>query len=339
MGVRIHHIDNPTAPHWLPPKAQAAVRLIRKVIAVARLIKEWDIDLVDARLDSGMIYGVVAALFCRKPSVATLYQVSPGRKFPLWRLVRLSTINMTSAVITDSGVRQKEFRRWIWNPSGSAWHIPNGIAAPVATKSPEDVRVELGVPDDAGTRVIVQIAGLVPYKGQMVLLNAARIVLEREPRAFFLIIGYCRGQEDFKAQLLERCDQLGIAARVRICAYPGSIGDVWQLVDVHVHASLFDSLPNVVLEGMALAKPAVVTSVGGMAEAVENDQTGLVVPPNDPESLAEALLRCLQWPDEAKSFGLAAKARYDALYRPERMAAALGKCFDSVMSAASESRS
>jgi glycosyltransferase involved in cell wall biosynthesis len=332
-GIRVHQLSNPPRPAWLPPAGRSVVRLIRTVTAVARLIQEWQVDLVDARLDGGMITGVMASFITRRPSVSTLYDASPWRKYRLWRLFRAVTLNLTRAVITDSAVRQKELNRWIWNRSASAWNIPNGIPVPTPTRSAAEVRDELGLPRDAEMRIIAQIASLVPHKGQMILLDAAQRVIESEPRAFFLVVGYSDGEKQYEQLLLERAHQLGIADRVRICTYPGPIGDVWQLVDIHAHASIFDSLPNAILEGMALAKPAVVTSVGGIAEAVENDMTGLVVPSNDPAALAQALLRLMQKPDEARSLGAAAKARYESRYRPEAMARALEECFESVLKA------
>ncbi len=331
FGIRVHELNNLSSPAWLPARGRGVVRMIRNIRAVARLVREWQVDLVDARLDGGMIVGIPASVIARRPSVSTLYDANPWKKYPLWRLMRAATINLTGAVITDSAVRQAELKRWIWNRSGSAWNIPNGIPVPSPTRSAAVMRDELGLPRNDNIRIIAQIAALVPYKGQMILLDAVRTVLDNEPGAFFVMIGYCRGEKHYQQRLFERARALGIADHVRICGYPGPIGDIWQLVDIHVHASIFDSLPNAILEGMALGKPAVVTSVGGIVEAVENEKTGLVVPPNDARALAQALLRLLRKPEEAKTFGAAAKARYESRYRPEVMAQALGKCFQSAL--------
>jgi hypothetical protein len=57
----------------------------------------------------------------------------------------------------------------------------------------------------------------------------------------------------------------------------------WQLIDIHAHAAIIDSLPNAIMEGMSLAKPAVVTGVGGISTMVLDGKTGFVVPPHDPQ--------------------------------------------------------
>ncbi|MGA3009052.1 MAG: glycosyltransferase [Terracidiphilus sp.] len=330
-GARVLHLENPSTPEWLPPAGRAVVRLVRKVMALARLIHELEVDLVDARLNAGMYTGVLASVVAAKPSVSTLYDSVPWEKSRLWWLFRAVTINLTRAVITDSSVRQAELNRWIWIRPRNTFNIPNGIAIPVSTRSSPDVRHELGIPNEPEMRIIGQISAIVPYKGQMVLLDAARTVLNSDPHAFFLMVGYSRGQEQYLQRLRDRSVELGIAERVCICSYPGVIGDIWQLIDIHVHASIFDSLPNAILEGMALGKPAVVTAVGGIPEAVENEKTGLVVPINDPEALAQALLRLLRDPAKAKAMGQGARQRHHERYRTATMAQALEDCYESVL--------
>jgi glycosyltransferase involved in cell wall biosynthesis len=169
----------------------------------------------------------------------------------------------------------------------------------------------------------------------MVLLEAARSVLETFPDAFFLLIGYEKGSPGLKDRLERKALELGISDCVRITGYPGAIGDVWNIVDVHVHPTLFDSLPNAIIEGMSLGKPAVVTAVGGIPEAVIHNETGLVVPPGDAPKLAEAIRRLLTNPALAEEFGCAALRRYEERYQPEIMARKIESCFTEVINGCS----
>jgi glycosyltransferase involved in cell wall biosynthesis len=86
-------------------------------------------------------------------------------------------------------------------------------------------------------------------------------------------------------------------------------------------------LPSAIIEGMSLGKPAVVTSVGGIPEIVENDKTGRLVPPGDSKALSTALLRLLREPERAKRLGEEAKKRYEELYRPETITRRLENLF------------
>jgi len=168
---------------------------------------------------------------------------------------------------------------------------------------------------------------LVPYKGHAVVLEAARQILRRDPRVFFLFIGFARYGVDYIRELEQRAASLGIAERVRIAPYPGAIGDVWQLIDIHVHGTLWDSLPNAIIEGMSLAKPLVTTIVGGIPELVQPGKTGLLVPPRDSTALASALLQLLEKPDYAAQLGQAAFAVYRHEYTQEIMTRRLESLF------------
>ncbi|MGA7929424.1 MAG: glycosyltransferase family 4 protein [Candidatus Sulfotelmatobacter sp.] len=107
---------------------------------------------------------------------------------------------------------------------------------------------------------------------------------------FFLMVGYERSEEGYRELLFRRAASLGIADHVRVEGYPGPIGDVWNSIDIHVHASQFDSLPNALLEAMSLGKPSVITSVGGVPEVVNHKVNGFLAASNDSEQLAEGLL-------------------------------------------------
>jgi glycosyltransferase involved in cell wall biosynthesis len=160
-----------------------------------------------------------------------------------------------------------------------------------------------------------------------VFLEAAKLVLERNPGAFFLCIGHERQDRTFRAAMQARAEELGIAERVTIAAYDGPIGDVWQLIDIHAHASLFDSLPNAIIEGMSVAKASVVTDVGDVAKMVDDERTGIVVMPNDPAAFARALLRLIEAPDLRHRFAAAARARYLERHQPNAMAERLENLF------------
>jgi glycosyltransferase involved in cell wall biosynthesis len=330
-GICIHQLHDSPRVAILPWKVRTLVRLLSRIWTVARLARECQADLIDARLDGGMLVGIPAAILARRPSVVTLYDAWPYAAYPFWPVARAVFLNLTNAVITDSEVRRAELKRWILKPSGTTWCIPNGIPIPEPSRSATDVRKELNIPVEPDMKIIAQISSVVPYKGHLVLLEAARKVLASYPNAFFLLIGYSRHYPAYRQQVLHRIQELGIGGRVRVHGYPGPIGDIWQLVDIQVHASLFDSLPNAILEGMALGRPSVVTNVGGVTEAVQHEKTGLVVPPNDADSLARALLRVLTHPQEAAALGEAARARHKSYYGPGSMATALEDCYFSVI--------
>jgi len=163
-------------------------------------------------------------------------------------------------------------------------------------------------------------------KGQTILLRAARNILDHDRDVAFLIVGYA-SDPHYREGLKRLAQELGIAERVRVVSYPGSIGDAWRAIDIHVHASLLESQPIAVIEGMSLGKPAVVTSAGGIPEIVEHRRTGLIIPPGDSTALSVSVLELLKNRDLAKRLGDGARERYEQCHRPEMMAQALEAIF------------
>ena len=106
---------------------------------------------------------------------------------------------------------------------------------------------------------------------------------------------------------------------------------MWSVIDVHVHPSSIDSLPNAIIEGMSLGKPAVVSSVGAIPDHVEHGRTGLIVPPDDPAALADALLKVLGDSALAERLGRAAYGRYLERFTPEVTTREIERCFESMI--------
>jgi glycosyltransferase involved in cell wall biosynthesis len=184
---------------------------------------------------------------------------------------------------------------------------------------------------DRPLAIIGQVSSLLSYKGHLVLLDAAKQVIERHPECFFLMVGYERGEQGYRESLLRKAASLGIADHVRIAGYPGPIGDVWNIIDIHVHASHLDSLPNALLEAMSLGKPSVITSVGGVPEVVKHQVNGLLVPANDPERLAASLLLLMNNPSLRATIGHEAQSTYVKNFRPQVMTRQLEMAFDDMV--------
>jgi glycosyltransferase involved in cell wall biosynthesis len=88
-----------------------------------------------------------------------------------------------------------------------------------------------------------------------------------------------------------------------------------------------EGMPNVVIEAMAEAAPVVASRSAGIAEAIEDEVTGLLVPPGDPRAIADALQRLIETPERRRRMGLAARAvaaeRFEARQQSRRLERAL----------------
>jgi glycosyltransferase involved in cell wall biosynthesis len=291
--------------------AGVLARSTRKLI---RRIREDRVDVLDAHGGAACLVSTLASAVAGTQLAVTDYGTTlPPMMF--WPVLGRFVFSRANAVISDSEAKGEEMSKWILRRRRYVHIIPNGITPPTSTRSRREMLEYFGLPNEPGGRIVGQISGLNPHKGHAVLLRAIPKVLSSEPKTAFLIVGYAKQENsEYKRQLEQMAIDLRISDRVRICSYPGWIGDVWKVIDVQAHPALSDSLPNAIIEGMSLAKPAVVTNVGGIPTMVEHEITGLVVPPHDENALATALLRVIQDQDLAKQFADAAFARFSARY-------------------------
>jgi glycosyltransferase involved in cell wall biosynthesis len=334
-GVEVVDVDEPLRRRIMPSRRpgdvlRAGLTLRRMLSRLCRVIRERRIDLIDAQHATSALMGALAGTLTRRAVTLTEYYPyyfdRPGMR-TLGNLV----YRAADAFICDSKAHSDLINRWLWRPHPRSFVIPNGIPVPAVTRGNAEMRAELGIPADRSALVVGQVSRLVPHKGQRDLLRAARTVLAQFPDTWFVLTGYAGEDPPYLKQLRADARELGIEHRLRIVSWPGPIGDIWALIDIHVHASVEDSLPIAITEGMAFAKPAVVTDVGGVREMVTHEETGLVVPMHDAEAIAAGVLRLLREPETGCRLGAAAQARYRSRHRPEVMTRAIESIFLEVL--------
>jgi glycosyltransferase involved in cell wall biosynthesis len=306
---------------------RAAARLVRKVGKLRRLVQAWRPDVIDAHLEPAGLVGVLAGALTRTPSVVTVYAAVPLVPPPLWSVMGRLVFGFAHAVLTDSEARRHDIRCWMPSAAARVHVVPNGIAPPEATRTRSEMRARLGIPADPRVRVIGQVAALDRHKGHLHLLDAASIVCARAADVVFLLVGFPKNDPDYGDEVTHRIRSLGLGDRVRMTSYPGPIGDVWSAIDIQVHASTYDSLPNALIEGMSLGKPIVATTVGGIPDMLEDGRSALLVAPGDGGGLATALLRVLTDAPLATRIGAAAHDRYRVRHGAATMTRALEECF------------
>ncbi|PWU24738.1 MAG: hypothetical protein C5B48_04835 [Candidatus Rokuibacteriota bacterium] len=186
--------------------------------------------------------------------------------------------------------------------------IPNGIdpgrfALPAGASG---LRQELGLPP--ACPLIAAISRLSPSKGLEYFLQAARVIAAKRDDAHFLLVGEAAPWDrGYGEQLAAYVDRLGLTRRVIFTGLRLDVPRILSEITVSVLPSLTEGLSNVLLESMAAGVPVVATRVGGNPEAVEDEVTGLLVPPRDPGALATAILRMLDDRELATRFGLASR--------------------------------
>jgi glycosyltransferase involved in cell wall biosynthesis len=185
--------------------------------------------------------------------------------------------------------------------------IYNGIEMEPFQNLPakSELRNSLGFHSDA--LVFIVVANLYPYKGHMDLLNAFALIADKLPKNWQL---FCAGRSVNTLENLENHAKiLGLIDHVNFLGSRTDTAKLFAASDIAISSSHEEGLSNSVLEAMATGLPMVVTNVGGNAEAVQNMVTGLVVPPKNPEILANALLTVALDSKLRQTYGSAGKKR------------------------------
>ncbi len=147
--------------------------------------------------------------------------------------------------------------------------------------------------------VIVTIANLIGIKGINYFILAASLVLKEFPDAKFIIVG----EGPLLGELKKLSQELSIAQQVFFLGKRNDVHKILAICDIFVLASLTEAFGISIIEAMASRKPVVASKVGGIPEAVINNESGILVPPKDPEALSKAILFLLHNKDIAIQMG------------------------------------
>jgi glycosyltransferase involved in cell wall biosynthesis len=185
------------------------------------------------------------------------------------------------------------------------------------------LRSRFGIAEDE--RIVLSVGRLSREKAHIDLLEAFKHLRTTHPDLSLKLVLVGDGPE--RSRLEAAAESLGCQQHV---VFAGQVSDVqpfYAMADVFALPSLSEGSPNVLLEAMATNLPVVATAVGGVPEMVENSVSALLVPPNDPPSLAAALATLLTDKDLARRLVKKAATLVDTQYSPENYVRALAEIY------------
>lgn len=161
---------------------------------------------------------------------------------------------------------------------------------------------------------------IVHSKGQDVFIRAANIVLEKCPDVEFLIIGDDRESiySGYIQQVKTLVKDLKIGESVVFTGPVSDSVDILPKLDISVVPSRKEPFGRVIIESMACRKPVIATSIWGALDIV-TPETGILVPPDDPVKLAEAILLLVNSPEKRKKMGEAGYTRVKNHFTKDQM--------------------
>ncbi len=269
-----------------------------------RLLRQRRVDVVQPYLTPATLFGLLPALAARTPvKIVTErcgLRVKVSRRNSLYRSIEDFLSRFADWVIPNSRAGREYLLTRGINPA-RVRVVYNGINLKRLVSTPErvaQVRAQMGVPP--GGKAVGIVASLSPQKDHLTFLRAARIIGQHLPQTRFALIG----DGPLRPLLKREAQELGVTPLVTFFGIQRDIGTYVGSLDVAVQCSADkEGCSNVVLEAMALGKPVVATEVGGNTELVEPGVTGLLVPPRDPQALAQAVISLLEDPQESQAMG------------------------------------
>lgn len=306
LGLAVHNFDM---------KSVFDPRIVPRVAAFLRSRKA---DIVHTGLLPADIYGRIAARISGVPFiVTTIHNIDDYRREKrlfLQKMMDRATMLLNTHVITCARAVEKEIARWP-EARRKLKTIYYGIDSERFHPEYEtgDLRCELGL--EKGCTVVGTVARHFPQKGLETLLEAAARVAEVHPHVRFLMVG----DGPLTGTLKRMARELGLHGRVRFAGFREDIPEVLAAMDIFVLPSLWEGLPNSIIEAMLSEKPVIATSVCGIPEEVDDGVTGFLVPPQDPRRLAGALIRLLEKPGMREAMGKRGRKKALTLFSADAM--------------------
>jgi glycosyltransferase involved in cell wall biosynthesis len=283
---------------------------LRALWGLYRVIRRFQPSVVHTHAAKAGLLGRVAARLAGVPIVVHTYHGHVLRgyfgpaKTAFFRAIEALLGPFSDALIAVSEAVKQDLVSLRVAPPDAIRVVPLGLdlVGFTADLPRGALRRVAGVPDDAP--LVGMVGRLVPIKDVPTFLRAAVLVREARPDARFALVG--DGEE--RSAVEEERRRLGLDAALHLHGWRRDMEAVYGDLDVVVNSSLNEGTPVALIEALAAGRPVVATRVGGTADLLAGGAFGRVVPPGDPQALANAILDVLADPGAARQRALVGRA-------------------------------
>jgi glycosyltransferase involved in cell wall biosynthesis len=315
--------------------ARLAVAGVRHAAALRGFVRKNRIDLV---------YSNTTAVLCT--SLGCLFAGLPHVQHVRETIVRPRAVRFllacgglfSSCCVCVSEATRRNYVSSLPGLRGRSRVVHNGIDVDAYRQgNAASLRGELGLA--SGDLLVGTIGRISEVKGLDVFVAAAEICLrearESGSRLVFAIVGDAfQGKDRLVAALRRRIESGGGGGDIRLLGFRNDIADVLAGLDVYIHTSVLpDSFPTTVLEALAAGLPVVATRLGGVAEMIEEEGSGLFVEPGDADAMARACMRLLRKPDLRAKLGAAGRDVCGRRFTADRYVTSMRDVFLQAMAA------
>lgn len=276
---------------------------------LVQFLRQERFDLLHAHLTYANIIGPAAGRLTGTPVIASLRSAGTDPRYFHPRRMRIENFSLRHLATRVMGNGWEVARVGFQRTGREVDVLPNAIdpIAPISAEQRLALRSE--ITGDPSRPLIFSVARLSLPKGFPDLLNAFATLHQTYPQAALAIAGGGTLYEQLKAQI----EQLGLVGHAHLLGLRHDVPQLLSAADIYVNSSHWEGLPVTVLEAMASGLPLVATAVGDTPNVI-TPGTGLLVPPAQPDALAEALGKLMADPNLCQQMGRAALAHIKTHY-------------------------
>lgn len=268
----------------------AAFKMFAYGRKLAPLLKQEKVDCVHTNSLKSALYGAIAA---KKAGIPLIWHIRDHIGAPYLKPVVAKAIRLLSRLLPNGIIANS-------HSTLNALELPRSKKTMVVYCAfAKEIGSGIGKRDQKDFNVL--LAGrLTHWKGQHIVLEAAK-AFKNEPRVKFWLAGDALfGEDDYKKELLQKMqdDEL---TNVSLLGHVDDIQGLMNTADLLIHTSITpEPFGQVIVEGMAAGLPVIASNEGGPVEIVVPGETGLLIQPGDPVILAETITWMLNHPEERK---------------------------------------
>jgi len=280
---------------------------LRSAWAVARLIRTERVEIVHCHKGKARTLALLAGLTVRIPVLV----LNRGVSFPLdrWNRLGYTTRRVTAVVAVCESIKRGLVAAGVDGEKIEVIYSGTDIGRFHPGVDGGRIRAELGL--EAGHALVTQV-GIRSWRGNDDVLDAMVRAHQAAPHARLLFVG---APPPRVPVLHEKARRRGLSGIVSVFGHREDIPEILAASDLVVDASYAGlGLTGSLREALAVETPVVGTKVEGIPELVVDGETGLLVPPRNPEALAQAILRMIENPTRAKAMARAGRKRVEAQF-------------------------
>jgi len=303
-------------------KKDVAVDLVKRkagldiefIFKLNKLLRKYNIDILHAHNNTALFYGRLASLMARTP---VFVYTEHGRTQPLSRKAVIAN-RIFNKTRFHTIIVSEYLRNYLVSKEGfyskRISFVPNGISEIKVKDNIVDLRMQFRIPE--GYKLVGCVGRLDPIKNHALILKAFEIVCNKISNVRLVIAG----DGPMMNEIIEKIESSeSLINSVQLLGERKDVENILACCDVFVLPSFSEGMSITLIEAMAAGVPIVATDVGGNAEILDKGSCGILVPSNNENELAEAIILMLCDRETGMTYSAKARSRYEQEYTIDKM--------------------